>query len=86
MDEETSVFFSDPQVISNDLVIVHQHPRIGWLKLTQNEVKFEDINPVYGRPTPLLGQHTDEVLKELGYSAVRIKELYRNNILKSDVG
>ena len=47
---------------------------------------FEDINPVYGRPTPLLGQHTDEVLKELGYSAVRIKELYRNNILKSDVG
>ena len=86
MDEETSVFFSDPQVISNDMVIVHQHPRIGWLKLTQNEVKFEDINPVYGRPTPLLGQHTDEVLKELGYSAVRIKELYRNNILKADVG
>ena len=36
------------------------------------------------QPTPLLGQHTREVLEELGYSQSEIDELYRKGVAKTD--
>jgi succinate--hydroxymethylglutarate CoA-transferase len=41
------------------------HPACGPLKLVNHPVKYSRAEPKIRSPPPLLGQHTDEVLREL---------------------
>ena len=83
-EESDQVFFSDPQVIATDMIIEHQHPAVGRLKLTQNEIRFGNTAPISAGAAPLLGQHTEEVLQELDYSTHQIEELYRKGLVKTE--
>jgi succinate--hydroxymethylglutarate CoA-transferase len=42
-----------------------EHPACGPLKLVNHPVKYSRAEPKIRSPPPLLGQHTDEVLREL---------------------
>ena len=42
-----------------------QHPACGEMKLVNTPVKYSDSEPSIRTPPPLLGQHTDEVLRDL---------------------
>ena len=42
-----------------------QHPACGDMKLVNTPVKYSESEPGIRTPPPLLGQHTDEVLREL---------------------
>jgi crotonobetainyl-CoA:carnitine CoA-transferase CaiB-like acyl-CoA transferase len=57
--------FSMPQVEAREMLIHMEHSKIGNLKLVGSPLKFSDTPVDYKRPPPRLGDHTEEVLKEL---------------------
>ena len=68
--------FADPQVVHRGLRIEVPHPVAGHLPLVANPIRFSRTPIRYEVPPPLLGQHTDEVLRELlGKSEQQIGEL-----------
>jgi crotonobetainyl-CoA:carnitine CoA-transferase CaiB-like acyl-CoA transferase len=66
---------ADPQVAAREMVVEVDHPRAGKTKALGMPVKFSDTPCAVMRASPLLGQHTDEVLLSLGYSAAEIDAL-----------
>jgi crotonobetainyl-CoA:carnitine CoA-transferase CaiB-like acyl-CoA transferase len=66
---------SDPQLIARRMILESEHPVVGHLKQIGSMHKLSD-SPVEVRNwATSFGQHTDEILREIGYSAPRIKEL-----------
>jgi formyl-CoA transferase len=60
--------FSMPQVEAREMLIHMKHPTIGDLPLVGSPLKFSDTPVEYRLPPPRLGEHTEQVLKELlGY-------------------
>ena len=57
--------FSDPQVLSQEMVLEVDHPGHGMVKMTGFPVKLSETPPKLHRPAPKLGEHTEEVLGEL---------------------
>lgn len=61
--------FQDPQVLHREMVLEQQHPVVGRHRLLGIPVKLS-LTPGQVRvPAPSLGQHTEEILSTLGYSA-----------------
>ena len=60
------LFLDDRHAHENGMVAVRQHPTVGELRVAWRYIQFGHTSATQGRPTPLLGQHTDDVLDELG--------------------
>lgn len=73
--------FLDPQVRQYGFPIEVEHPRMGKMKLIGNAVDMSRTPPSIGRPPPTLGEHTEEILAELGYDNGAIAELRKNQII-----
>jgi formyl-CoA transferase len=56
---------ADPQAVSRRLRIDLPHPSAGSVPLVGTPIRMSESPPEYRRPPPLLGEHTDEVLREL---------------------
>ena len=72
---------ADPHTEARKMVETVEHPTIGALKMLGIPFKFSDTECSVRMPPPLLGQHTDEVLAELGYDAAAIADLRRRAIV-----
>lgn len=60
--------FSDPHVLHRRMVLEVDHPKLGKVKQVGIGVKFSETPGEIRNTAPLPGQHTEEILKELGYS------------------
>lgn len=66
--------FDDPQVLDQDFIRESQHPRLGRYRTLARPFKFgQSKNSPTPIPAPMLGQHTEQVLTQLGYDAQQIE-------------
>ena len=73
--------FADPQVKYLGLVRPVKHPRLGTLRLVGQPVTIDDHDAGPRTAAPELGQHTDQILSELGYDAAAIRKFHETQIV-----
>ena len=73
--------YADPQIQARGMVIDVPHPLSGRVRMTASPLKLSATPPEYHAPPPLLGQHTREVLTQLGISAAEIDSLAHKEII-----
>ena len=59
--------FSMPTVKEREMLVKMDHPTIGEIPLVGSPLKMSDTPVEYRLHPPLMGEHTDQVLRELGY-------------------
>ena len=73
--------FSDPQVLARNMLQEMPHPTLGTIKQTGLPLKFSKTPGGLDRHPPLLGEHNQELLSELGYSDQEIKSMAENSVI-----
>jgi crotonobetainyl-CoA:carnitine CoA-transferase CaiB-like acyl-CoA transferase len=73
--------FADPQVQHVQAASEVQHPRLGRFRILSQAVKLSRTAATVLTPTPEVGQHTDEILKELKYSDADIRLMREKGIV-----
>jgi crotonobetainyl-CoA:carnitine CoA-transferase CaiB-like acyl-CoA transferase len=72
---------NDPHLIARNMVAEVVHPVAGKTKIPGVPTKLEDSPDSIERPAPVLGQHTEEVLMEIGYSKEQVQGLREQGII-----
>jgi len=72
---------TDPQVIANEYIIDFDHPVYGMIKVLGFPYKFSKTPASLRAPAPGLGQHTEEVLLEMGYTWDDIVQLKDERVI-----
>ena len=73
--------FSDPQVLHRQMVIEVEHPTLGKIKQVGIAPKLSGTPGKVRSLSPLPGEHTDEILQELGYKREEIENLRQEGVV-----
>lgn len=72
---------SDPHLAERGMIVQLEHPALGWIKSIATPVHLSETPLIYRRHPPRLGEHTDQVLGELGYDTTALSELRQKGII-----
>jgi crotonobetainyl-CoA:carnitine CoA-transferase CaiB-like acyl-CoA transferase len=72
--------FRDPQVLHNQMMVRVDHAALGPIHVHGIPVKLKRTPGQVRRAAPTLGQHSEQILQEVGYSAEEIRELMAKGI------
>lgn len=70
-----------PQVKAREMILEVEHPNVSNLKMPGFPVKLSETPASLKKYPPLLGEHTDEILSELEFSAEQIEELKSKRVI-----
>ncbi|HXQ18328.1 MAG TPA: CaiB/BaiF CoA-transferase family protein [Acidimicrobiales bacterium] len=73
--------FADPGVAHLSMVETVEHPELGELALIRNAVRMTGVSPALRSATPGPGQHSAEILAELGLGQAEVDELARAGVI-----
>ncbi|MBI4595501.1 MAG: CoA transferase [Candidatus Tectomicrobia bacterium] len=74
--------FTHPQIVENEMLVGVDQPGVGKVWMMNTPFKLSGSPKVGKRPAPAFGEHTEEVLRELGYSKEQMDELRQTGIIK----
>jgi crotonobetainyl-CoA:carnitine CoA-transferase CaiB-like acyl-CoA transferase len=72
---------ADSHTLARQMVVDLVHPGAGPIKALGIPVKLSDTPGAVDRPAPLVGQHTSEILAELGFSQAEQRSLGERGIV-----
>ncbi len=72
---------ADPQTKAREMLVETEHQRLGPVPTIGFPVKFSETPAAIERGAPTLGQHTTEVLRELGYADSDIDKLVADSVV-----
>jgi crotonobetainyl-CoA:carnitine CoA-transferase CaiB-like acyl-CoA transferase len=74
--------FQDPHTMAREMVVEADHPQAGRVKMLGIPLKLSATPGSVRRPPPMLGEHTAEVLGDLGLGSQEIEELARSGAVR----
>ncbi len=77
--------FNDPQILANKLLVESVHPLAGRMIQPRPAARFEKTPAAIRRPAPALGQHTDEILQQLGLSDTEVASLRDDGVVSGEL-
>jgi crotonobetainyl-CoA:carnitine CoA-transferase CaiB-like acyl-CoA transferase len=76
---------SDPHIKAREMMVEVEQPFIGKVRMYGSPLKMSETPTGVRGPAPLLGQHTDEILKTvLEYENEQVKELYDQEVVYNE--
>jgi crotonobetainyl-CoA:carnitine CoA-transferase CaiB-like acyl-CoA transferase len=73
--------FKDAQVLERGMLVNIPHPAAGTVPQVASPMNFMQAPLSYDTPPPLLGQHSEEILRELGLEASEIEALTKSGVV-----
>jgi crotonobetainyl-CoA:carnitine CoA-transferase CaiB-like acyl-CoA transferase len=71
---------NDPQVLANDMAVVPRED-VGMARVIRDPVNVDGVPRVGVTKAPDLGEHSDEILRELGYDAATVARLRADGVI-----
>jgi crotonobetainyl-CoA:carnitine CoA-transferase CaiB-like acyl-CoA transferase len=78
--------FDDPHIVARGVVGEVEHPRLGKMKAVRNPVLLDHDGPDVHRHSPVLGEHSEEILRDLGYAPAAIADLVKAGVTRLAAG
>jgi crotonobetainyl-CoA:carnitine CoA-transferase CaiB-like acyl-CoA transferase len=73
---------AEPQTVASGMLVSTKHPRLPDYRAVGLPIRWDGERPPVARVPPLLGEHTAEVLGELGYDTAAIQELASRHVVQ----
>ncbi|MGC2637134.1 MAG: CaiB/BaiF CoA-transferase family protein, partial [Acidobacteriaceae bacterium] len=73
---------NDPQVVHNESIVSFDHPRVPHFRTIGPPARFSRTPCEFRRP-PLLGEHANAILGEMGYNESEIEQLLQDGVVSS---
>ena len=74
--------FDDPQVLANGLVVELEHALAGSIRMVGTPITISGTLTSARSASPVLGEHTDALLAELGYDEAAIADLRASGVVR----